>query len=118
MNRGIRKKTTEMIRLQGMNPKLVQICVKEGMFGKQIGNAMSVNVVERIMGRLFAAAGIARMTPLRDRWESGEAIRRLAVKVIRKMVSQFRSTVTSFFFLRMLYFTLNLKCLMLKSLTV
>ena len=35
---------------------------------------MSVNVVERILGRLLPAAGTARTTPFHDRWESGEAI--------------------------------------------
>ena len=76
-NRGRRTNVTEMMRLQGINPKRIEVCVNDGVLGKQIGNAMSVNVIERIMGRLLLAAGIARSTPFNDRWESGEAIKEL-----------------------------------------
>lgn len=77
MNRGRRTNANEIMRLQGMSPTFVEVCVKDGMFGKQFGDAMSVNVVERIMGRLLPAAGIARTRPFHDRWESGEAVKEI-----------------------------------------
>ena len=43
----------------------------EAEFAKQLGNTMSVNVLERILAAALPAAGVA--AALRDRWASGEA---------------------------------------------
>ena len=51
--------------------------VSERQFAMQVGNAMSVNVVERILTRLLPAAGLTG--PLEDRWASGAARRELAL---------------------------------------
>eukprot|EP00413_Alexandrium_margalefii_P009372 CAMPEP_0204539654 /NCGR_PEP_ID=MMETSP0661-20131031/16899_1 /ASSEMBLY_ACC=CAM_ASM_000606 /TAXON_ID=109239 /ORGANISM="Alexandrium margalefi, Strain AMGDE01CS-322" /LENGTH=303 /DNA_ID=CAMNT_0051546273 /DNA_START=6 /DNA_END=913 /DNA_ORIENTATION=+ len=52
-NRGRRLTKAEMMRLQGMDPKDFQVAVSEAQLGKQIGNAMSVNVLERLFVRLL-----------------------------------------------------------------
>jgi len=76
-SRGRRLRKTEMMRLQGMNPSTFKVAVVESQLGKQLGNTMSVNVLERLFARLLPAAGLAART-LPDRWESGEAVRVLA----------------------------------------
>ena len=67
----------ERCRLQGMNPeKLKQPRgVSDRQWHLQLGNAMSVNVVERLLARLLPAAGLTG--ELRDRWASGEALAEL-----------------------------------------
>ena len=39
----------EMMRLQGILPDDIKVAVSDVELGKQIGNAMSVNVVERLL---------------------------------------------------------------------
>ena len=50
----------EMLRLQGMDPSKFVIDVSSSKLGQQIGNAMSVNVVERILIAALKAANIVR----------------------------------------------------------
>ena len=76
-NRGRRLRKMEMMRLQGMDPTKFRVVVSEAQLGKQLGNTMSVNVLERLLVRLLPAAGLAS-TGLRDRWADGSAVRRLA----------------------------------------
>jgi len=68
-SRGRRMNKTEMLRLQGMitPSEGFRIAVSEAQLGKQIGNAMSCNVLERLFVRLLPAAGLA--ASLHDRWE-------------------------------------------------
>ncbi len=66
----------ELCRLQGMNPHKLKAAVSENQFGKQLGNSMSINVLERVLARLLCAAGLAGELP--DRWASGEAVAELA----------------------------------------
>jgi len=70
-SRGRRMNKTEMLRLQGMiTPKEgFQVVVSDAQLGKQIGNAMSCNVLERLFVRLLPAAGLAAPGNLHDRWE-------------------------------------------------
>jgi len=75
-SRGRRLRKTEMMRLQGMDPTIFKVAVSERELGKQLGNTMSVNVLERLLARLLPAVGLAARK-LPDRWESGEAIRAL-----------------------------------------
>jgi len=71
-NRGRRMTKDEMLRLQGMNTPAegFKVVVSERQLGKQIGNAMSCNVLERLFARLLPAAGLVSERSLRDRWES------------------------------------------------
>jgi len=62
----------EMMRLQGMCPETFKVAVSSAQLGKQIGNAMSANVLERLFARVLPAAGLARHGSLVDRWESGK----------------------------------------------
>jgi len=77
-SRGRRQLLTEMMRLQGMNPCKFRQVVSDRQLGKQLGNTMSVNVLERLLVRLLPAAGLATAGGLRDRWEDGSAVRALA----------------------------------------
>ena len=76
-NRGRRTTKAEMLRLQGMNPRKFNVSVSECQLGKQLGNTMSVNVLERILTRLLPAAGLVKGS-LRDRWEDGSALKELS----------------------------------------
>mmetsp|Transcript_35379 Transcript_35379/g.82169 ORF Transcript_35379/g.82169 Transcript_35379/m.82169 type:complete len:96 (+) Transcript_35379:2-289(+) len=60
------------MRLQGMTPETFKVVVSDAQLGKQIGNAMSVNVLERLFVRALPAAGLAEARTLADRW-AGEA---------------------------------------------
>ena len=64
----------DMFRLQGMNPTLFKVRVSEAQLGGQVGNSMSVNVLERIFARALVAANLAHPTRVIDRWETGDAI--------------------------------------------
>jgi len=54
------------------------VAVSDAQLGKQLGNTMSVNVLERLLVRLLPAAGLAAAAGLRDRWADGSAVRALA----------------------------------------
>lgn len=71
-NRGRRVNKTEMMRIQGINPATFKVDVTEPQLGKQIGNAMSVNVLERLLVRILPAAKLAPHGALRDRWAKGK----------------------------------------------
>lgn len=77
INRGRRLLPIEMHRLQGMDPAKFKVAVPERKHGFQLGNTMSVNVLERLFLRLLPAAGLASAAKMRDRWASGEAVREL-----------------------------------------
>ena len=68
--------TEEQMRFQGMDPTSFRMDVSEPELQRQIGNAMSLCVIERLLNRLIPAAGLANEAK-EDRWESGEAVRRL-----------------------------------------
>ena len=75
-DRGRRMNVNEMMRLQGMGPTKFNLEVTERQPAEQLGNAMSLNVLERIMFGLIPAAGLG-VTEGEDRWESGKAIAEL-----------------------------------------
>ena len=60
----------------GMNPTLFNLDVTLPEIGKQIGNAMSLNVIERVLRRLLVSAGLAPNIG-EDRWENGQAVKEL-----------------------------------------
>ncbi len=72
---------TELMRLQAMNPTRFKINVPFQQVGHQIGNAMSKNVIERILVRALTASGLIAPQTLRDTWESGEAQKDLLASV-------------------------------------
>merc|ERR1719162_2378792 len=53
-----------------------KVAVPEGQLGRQLGNTMSVNVIERVLARVLPAAQLSAVLP--DRWEKGLAIKTLA----------------------------------------
>jgi hypothetical protein len=60
----------EMMRFQGMNPKVLagwQECMKDRQMGHAIGNAMSVNVLQRVLCRALAAGGLIHK--MQDPWD-------------------------------------------------
>ncbi len=61
----------EMFRLQGINPQNIpwqDLGIARSTIGGAIGNAMSVNVLERLLPRVAYAAGLLHSLPL-DKWE-------------------------------------------------
>ena len=44
----------EMVRLQGIDPEEFIKAASPSEMGKQIGNAMSVNIIERILHQVFS----------------------------------------------------------------
>ena len=65
----------ERCRLQGMNPDKLKMVVSEPQVHKQLGNAMSVCVVERLLVRLLPAVGLTGALP--HRWANGAAVAEL-----------------------------------------
>jgi DNA (cytosine-5)-methyltransferase 1 len=78
-SKGRRFTLTEMLRLQGINPATFKKAVSDKALGQQIGNAMSVNVIERILIRVLRAANLttAKHDCKIDRWESGIALQQI-----------------------------------------
>ena len=72
----------ELMMLQGIDPTKCVVAGTVAQLGQQISNAMSVNVVERILVRALVAAGLTRSSSMKgtrstqnydDRWEDGAA---------------------------------------------
>jgi DNA (cytosine-5)-methyltransferase 1 len=78
VNRGRRQTKTEIMRLQGMDPTKFVVATTDPQLGKQLGNTMSVNVLERLFVSLLPAARLVRKSSLRDRWASGQAVKQLS----------------------------------------
>jgi len=83
-SRGRRLTKDEMMRLQGMRPERFKKAVPERQLGIQIGNAMSVNVLERLFVRALPAAGLVAHNRLIDRWASGKPPATLMPAGVRK----------------------------------
>ena len=64
-----------MLKLQGMDPHSIKQVVSDKEFGQQIGNAMSVNVIERVLIHALQAGGLVPKDQLHDRWMEGERLR-------------------------------------------
>lgn len=90
-NRGRRMSLPEMMRLQGMNDKGFVKQVSDLSLGKQIGNAMSVNVLERILVRLLPAAGLYPAARLHDRWDPEIAAAAPSTPIRKRAMSPPRS---------------------------
>ena len=63
----------EMMRLQGILPDDVNVVVSDIEMGKQIGNAMSANVMERLLPYVLNAANLWHGASHCDRWKDGSA---------------------------------------------
>jgi len=83
-SRGRRLNTAEMMRLQGMRPEKIKKAVSTNQLGVQIGNAMSVNVLERLFVKALPAAGLVAHDALKDRWASGKTPAELTNVAARK----------------------------------
>merc|ERR1719360_257250 len=83
-SRGRRLTKDEMMRLQGMRPANFRIAVSDRQLGIQIGNAMSVNVLERLFVRALPAAGLVAHNTLIDHWEDGIPPATLTLAGVRK----------------------------------
>jgi DNA-cytosine methyltransferase len=66
-SRGRTMNLDEMLRCQGMERCFTQLTT-DRQLGIMIGNAMSQNVLERLLIRVLPAAGLALGRPLVDRW--------------------------------------------------
>jgi len=69
-------RTEEQMRFQGIDPTSFKKDVTEPELQKQIGNAMSLCVIERLLNKVIAAAGFLNQERP-DRWENGEAVKEL-----------------------------------------
>ena len=66
-SRGRRFTLVEQKRLQGI-PDDFPVYISETAFAQHLGNAMSVNVLERVLVSLLPAAGLWGSDSLQDRW--------------------------------------------------
>ncbi|MDE0821157.1 MAG: DNA (cytosine-5-)-methyltransferase [Opitutales bacterium] len=66
----------EMFRLQGMNPTTFKVAVSPRELGQQIGNSMSINVIERIILKALKHADLIPQD-VPDEWESGIRVKEL-----------------------------------------
>ena len=76
-NRGRRASLEELLRLQGMSPSTFICAVSDRQLGIQLGNTMSVNVLERLFFMLLPACLLVPPGVLRDNWADGSGLRRL-----------------------------------------
>ena len=82
----------EMMRLQGIDPDKFKQVVSDSVMGQQLGNAMSVNVIERILARALRAAGLVHLPCLKDgrtkldRWETGVGFDAIRPKASTNMI--------------------------------
>jgi len=94
-SRGRRLTKDEMMRLQGMRPDKFKKTVSETQLGIQIGNAMSVNVLERLFVRILPAAGLVAHNTLIDHWARGKLPATLTPAGSRKHQPQQRKRVAT-----------------------
>jgi len=90
-SRGRRMNLNEMLRLQGMITLAegFKKVVSDRQLGKQIGNAMSCNVLERLFVRVLPSVGLAPPGVLVDRWEAqGLPLGRLSLLMTQPTASQ------------------------------
>ena len=71
---GRRLSIAERLRLQGLPTSILRHRVASGcndrQLGAMVGNAMSLNILERVLVRLLPACGLAPGISLTDRWQS------------------------------------------------
>merc|ERR1712176_1047188 len=94
-SRGRRLTKDEMMRLQGIRSGKFAKAVPERQLGIQIGNAMSVNVLERLFVRALPAAGLVAHNTLIDHWARGKPPATLTPAGARKHQPQQRKRVAS-----------------------
>lgn len=86
-NRKRRFTLEEMFRLQGMDHTKFVVKVPEIALGQQIGNAMSVNVIERVLLSIFNSTTLLNAR-ISDEWESGERLKHLKATRGKPFLSQ------------------------------
>merc|ERR1711920_1104939 len=74
------KTALRTLKREGSDPtrEAFAVEVSETQLGKQLGNTMSVNVLERLLVRVLPAAGLVKHGVLSDRWENGDAVKQLS----------------------------------------
>jgi len=77
-SRGRRMLPVEMMRFQGMNPTKFNVAINDLHLGAQLGNTMSVNVLERLLVRVLPAAGLVSSQAVTDHWVSGRRMQELS----------------------------------------
>ena len=72
----------EIFRLQGIQPRTFKRVHPPQELGRQAGNAMSVNVIERILRRALIASDLIQPEQAGpDRWQTGDAQKSLISSV-------------------------------------
>ena len=82
-SRGRRLRLQEMTRLQGIDPREIKQVVSDVQLGKMLGRAMSANVLARILLRALVYAGLIQADKYKDRWATGEALKKLSASRTR-----------------------------------
>jgi len=94
-SRGRRMNKDEMLRCQGMERSFEQV-VRDSALGAQIGNAMSQNIIERLLCRLLPAAGLVQPTQrLYDRWAAATSKGETRPKPLRRAPAKKRRAPTT-----------------------
>ena len=77
-SRNRRMNVHEMMRLQGVDPQTFVYDISDQEIGRQLGNAMSVNVIERLLHSIFSSTNtLPQSEETVDRWKTGQALRHL-----------------------------------------
>ena len=71
-NRGRRMNTSEMLRLQGLQGSWTMTS-SPLQLGQMIGNAMSINVLQRLFCRIFPSIGLGNPSDFPDPWAISDA---------------------------------------------
>ncbi len=79
------------MRFQGMLSTSLEVVVSDTDFGHQLGNSMSINVLQRLLVSLLPAAGLSPPGTLQDPWLSGEAQQEL-IATVGKTVKRRRTS--------------------------
>ena len=82
-NKERRMNKSEVCRLQGFNPSDVVVDIPESALGQQLGNAMSVNVIEQVIRNVLEVLGYKQgEIPATNRWADGTAIQQIKTKEV------------------------------------
>ena len=71
-----RTNLNEMMRLQGMSPSSFLQAVSNAKLGEQVGNSMSINILDRLFVKVLNGTGLAH--GLVDPWTNGSALEELS----------------------------------------
>ena len=78
-----------------MGPTNFTVAVSDAQLAQQIGNAMRVNVLERLLARILPAAGLVNNGMCFDRWEIGAGVEQLSKTIGRGFKDRLKPEVKS-----------------------